>query len=159
MCLPTLEEGYLDPRFRVCPVSGGQSGPAEEDWWAEVPVRDDLTEYLAGALTTPEATEAPLVVLGQPGGGKSMLTKVLAARLPAAGFLPVRVVLREVPAEAEVQDLIEYAIRAATGERATWPDLVRTRGGPEATGAGAGHDQDGGRRPGALPVRRRRPAA
>ncbi|BCL29735.1 NACHT domain-containing protein [Streptomyces aurantiacus] len=129
VCLPTLEEGYLDPHFKVRPVSGGQSGPAEEEWWSPVPVREDLTEYLAGALTTPEAADAPLVVLGQPGAGKSVLTKVLAARLPAAGFLPVRVILREVPAEAEVQDLIEYAIRAATGERATWPDLVRSAGG------------------------------
>jgi hypothetical protein len=121
--LPTLEEGYLDPDFRVSAVLGGEL-PSDEGWWPDVPVRRDLTEYLAGALTSPEATAAPLVVLGQPGAGKSVLTKVLAARLPAAGFLPVRVVLREVAAEADIQDQVEHAIRAATGLRLEWPAVA-----------------------------------
>ncbi len=125
--LPTLEEGYLDPDFRVRAVVG-EDWPADEAWWSDVPVRSDLTEYFVGALISSETTAAPLVVLGQPGAGKSVLTKMLAARLPAADFLPVRVVLREVPAEAEIQDQIEFAIRATTGERIEWPDLVRTAG-------------------------------
>jgi hypothetical protein len=120
--MPTLEEGYLDPDFRVRTVGGGL--PASEDWWDREPVRRDLTEFLAGALTSPAMTAAPLVVLGQPGAGKSVLTKVLAARLPAAGFLPVRVALREVAAEAEIQDQVEQAIRAATGRRWEWPDVA-----------------------------------
>lgn len=126
--LPTAAESYLDPRFRVRALGSGR-GPADEDWWEPASVREDLSEFLAGALTGPAAATAPLVVLGQPGAGKSMLTRVLAARLPAAGFLPVRIVLREVPADADVQDQVEYAIRSATGERATWPDLVRAAPG------------------------------
>ena len=125
--LPTLEESYLDPDFRVSAVRAGELS-SDEDWWASVPVRRDLTEYLGDFLTSPEAATAPLVVLGQPGAGKSVLTKVLAARLPPRGFLPVRVVLREVPAEAEVQDQIEYAVRAATGLRIDWPDVARAAG-------------------------------
>jgi predicted NACHT family NTPase len=79
-------------------------------------------------LTEPAATVVPLLVLGQPGAGKSVLTRVLAARLPATDFLPVRVELRDVPADADLQDQIEYAVRAATGEALTWPDLVRSAG-------------------------------
>jgi len=126
--LPTLEEGYLDPDFRVAPVAGGEL-PSDEGWWTEFPVRSDLTEYLASVLTSPDATEAPLVVLGQPGAGKSVLTKVLAARLPAADFMPVRVALREVPADAEIQDQVEYAVRAATGQRWEWPAVTRAANG------------------------------
>lgn len=125
---PTLEEGYLDPDFRVRLVTAGHE-PASEEWWSRVPVRSDLTEYLVTTLISSEATVAPLVVLGQPGAGKSVLTKILAARLPAPDFLPVRVALREVPAEADVQDQIELAVRATTGERIPWPDLVRTSAG------------------------------
>ncbi|MBT2507900.1 hypothetical protein J7I98_18835 [Streptomyces sp. ISL-98] len=129
VCLPTLGEGYVDPDFRVRAVTEGPHGPAEEEWWETAPVRSDLTEYLAGALTSIASTTAPLVVLGQPGAGKSVLTKILAARLPEAGFLPVRIVLREVPADDEVQDQIEHSVRAATGERASWPDLIRAAEG------------------------------
>jgi hypothetical protein len=126
--MPTLEEGYLDPDFRVRAVTG-DGGPAEESWWADVPVRSDLIEYLAGALTVPGAGSAPLVVLGQPGAGKSVLTRVLAARLPAAEFFVVRVALREVPADVDLQDQLEHAVRAVTGRRVQWPDLVSSAGG------------------------------
>ncbi|MFF0447947.1 NACHT domain-containing protein [Streptomyces sp. NPDC004609] len=129
MRLPTLDEGYVDPGFRVRETGAGPRGPGDEDWWAEVPVRSDLTEYLAGVLTGIVSTGAPLAVLGHPGAGKSVLTKILAARLPSAGYLPVRIVLREVPADADIQDQIEYAVRAATGERTSWPELVRASGG------------------------------
>ncbi|MFE6132060.1 NACHT domain-containing protein [Streptomyces sp. NPDC056437] len=128
MTIPELGEGYVDPDFRVRAVLDGAHGPAEEGWWESEPVRSDLTEYLAGVLTSVAATTAPLVVLGQPGAGKSVLTKILAARLPTAGYLPVRVVLRDIPADADVQDQIEYAVRAATGERVSWPELVRAAG-------------------------------
>ncbi|MFE9837654.1 NACHT domain-containing protein [Streptomyces sp. NPDC005551] len=127
--LPTLGEGYVDPDFRVRAVLAGTHGPAEEDWWEAQAVRSDLTEYLAGVLTSLASTTAPVVILGQPGAGKSVLTKILAARLPAAGFLPVRIVLRDVPGDVEVQDQIEAAVRTATGERVSWPELVRAADG------------------------------
>ncbi|MFD7234920.1 NACHT domain-containing protein [Streptomyces syringium] len=126
--VPTLREMYLDPDFRVREVAG-PSGPATESWWEEAPVSRDLTGYLAGALTSAGLADAPLLVLGQPGAGKSVLTRVLAARLPSAGFLPVRVPLRDVRAEDDLQDQIEQAVRTATGERASWPELVRSAGG------------------------------
>ncbi|WP_180268796.1 NACHT domain-containing NTPase [Streptomyces sp. Ru87] len=128
VCVPTLGDIYLEPGFRVRAVDGG-GGPGDESWWEDAPLRTDLAGYLAGALTSDGLAAAPLLVLGQPGAGKSALTKVLAARLPAAGYLPVRVVLREAPAESDVQEQIEHAVRAATGERATWPELVRSAGG------------------------------
>lgn len=125
--VPTLAEVYLDPDFRVRAVDG-QGSPANEEWWAGTPVRQDLTDYLAGALTSEGFTTAPLLVLGQPGAGKSVLIRILAARLPAAGFLPVRVALRDVRADDEIQDQIEQAIRDTTGEKTTWPEVVRSAG-------------------------------
>nr|WP_229869503.1 hypothetical protein [Streptomyces inusitatus] len=126
--VPALREMYLDPDFRVREVAG-TSGPATESWWQDAPVRQDLTVYLAGALTSAEAAGAPLLVLGQPGAGKSVLTRVLAARLPSAGFMPVRVPLRDVSTEDDLQSQIEQAVRTATGERPSWPELIRSAGG------------------------------
>ncbi|OJF13597.1 NACHT domain-containing protein [Couchioplanes caeruleus] len=125
--VPSLGEVYLDPRFRVR-VASPNSSLAEESWWTGE-IRGDLSAFLAGYLTTPQAFEAPLVLLGQPGAGKSALTRVLAARLPAADFLVVRVVLRDVPAEAAIQDQVELAVRAAVGETVAWPELTRAAAG------------------------------
>ncbi|GAB3972785.1 hypothetical protein GCM10029978_050690 [Actinoallomurus acanthiterrae] len=126
--IPSLGEAYIDHRFRVSGL-GQTARPDREDWWDDRPVRVDLYEYLAGHLTSPDAVQRPLLLLGQPGSGKSVLTKILAARLPATDFLVVRVVLREVPADTDVQTQIEHAVRAATGERLTWPDLARSADG------------------------------
>jgi hypothetical protein len=125
--IPTLGQAYVTPRFRARQLKGG-ARPSEESWWEEAHVRDDLDDFLIGYLTSPLATGAPLMVLGQPGSGKSVLMRMLAARLPARDFLAVRVVLREVPAEADLQDQIEHAIRRATGERLDWSELVRSAG-------------------------------
>ncbi len=125
--IPLLAEAYVNPEFRTAQVQTTER-LAEEQWWYEHPVRDDLEGFLLGHLTTPQATEAPLVVLGQPGSGKSVFTQVLAARLPPSEFLALRVVLREVPADADLQAQIEYAVRSATGESVLWADLARSAG-------------------------------
>ncbi|MFI6820746.1 NACHT domain-containing protein [Micromonospora sp. NPDC050187] len=125
--MPLLGEAYVPPRCRVA-VLAQRARPSDEEWWAGQDVRDDLADVLTGHLTSPAATRAPLLVLGQPGSGKSVLTRVLAAQLPPADFLAVRVPLREVTVEADLQDQIEQAIRYDTGERLDWPALVRSAG-------------------------------
>jgi hypothetical protein len=67
---------------------------------------------------------APLVVLGEPGSGKSKLAEVLAARLPDHDFLPVLVELRDVAAESMILEQIEQAIYQRPGERVSWHDLL-----------------------------------
>ncbi|MGH3772201.1 MAG: NACHT domain-containing protein [Pseudonocardiaceae bacterium] len=125
--IPLLAEAYVNPDFRAAQVQATER-LAEERWWNEHPVRDDLEGFLLGHLTAPHATEAPLLVLGQPGSGKSLLTQVLAARLPPSEFLALRVALREVPADADPQAQIEHAIRTATGESMPWAALARSAG-------------------------------
>ena len=125
LCLPSLEEVYVNPDFRVA-ATGRTERFAEESWWDGQPVRDDLEGFLLGYLTAPQAIQAPLLLLGQPGSGKSALTQVLAARLPPGEFLVVRVELRETAADADLQAQIEHAIRSATGETLAWPDLARS---------------------------------
>ncbi|MFD9903450.1 NACHT domain-containing protein [Streptomyces sp. NPDC059063] len=125
LTVPTLDEGYLSPDFKVAPF-GPADRLSEEHWWDRWPVRHDLEGFLRSLFTAPAAVETPLVLLGQPGSGKSVLTRVLAARLPADDFLVVRVPLSAVPADAAIQDQIEAAIRAATGEAMSWPDATRT---------------------------------
>ncbi|HEY9367369.1 NACHT domain-containing protein [Streptomyces sp.] len=128
MVIPSLREAYVSPDFRVC-AFGPSDRLAHEGWWQRHPVRGGLDAFLEGLLTAPRAVDGPLLLFGLPGSGKSLLTKVLAARLPAEDFLVVRVPLRDVPADAGVQDQIEAAIRQATGERTMdWADVVRAAG-------------------------------
>ncbi|GAA1621648.1 NACHT domain-containing protein [Actinoplanes couchii] len=126
--MPSLGEAYVPPLLRASNVLAGDR-ISEEAWWDGRAVRGDLSDFLIGHLTSPQAVRAPLLVLGQPGSGKSVLSRVLAARLPSADFMPVRVVLRDVSTIDELQLQIEHAILLATGERIEWPALARSAGG------------------------------
>lgn len=127
LTIPTLAQAYINPEFRAAQVTRS-SRFEEEYWWVSHPIREDLQGFLIGHLTSIQATAAPLIVLGQPGSGKSVLTEVVAASLPANDFLAIRVALRDVPADADLQSQIESAIRSETGERLAWPALARAAG-------------------------------
>ncbi|BCB75547.1 hypothetical protein GCM10022251_28380 [Phytohabitans flavus] len=122
--VPTVADGYVEPGFRWA-VMTGTSQPAQESWWEEKPHGTDLAAFLAAHFVSPAAAERPLVVLGHPGAGKSLFTKVCAARLSAAGaFVTVRVPLREVPdPSANVYRQIEEVLRDSTNGRVEWPAL------------------------------------
>ncbi|MFI9559094.1 NACHT domain-containing protein [Nonomuraea endophytica] len=128
LVMPLLGRAYVDPSFRVLESVHGLDLSTERAWdIAEE--HDDLPAFLAGQLTSLSAVTAPMLVLGQPGAGKSVLTKMLAARLPVGDFLPIRVPLRQVHADSGIQEQIEEAIRITTGERMSWPDLARSANG------------------------------
>ncbi len=123
VALPALGEAYVSPRCKAAEVRPGDA-PSGREWWdAHEPI-PYVETFLAGFLTLPRAVQAPLVVLGEPGSGKSKLTEVLAARLPDQDFLPIRVELRDVEAESLIQEQIEQAIFRQAGERVSFHDLL-----------------------------------
>ncbi|MGW7484904.1 NACHT domain-containing protein [Nonomuraea muscovyensis] len=126
--LPLLGEGYINPRLRVAEMTR-EATPAVKSWWEEQTALPDAEEFLVGHLTSPHATRAPLVVLGEPGAGKSKLTEVLAARLASSEFLPIRVELGDVAAGSSVTAQIEQALTALLGERTTFHEVVEAAEG------------------------------
>ncbi|GAA4527713.1 NACHT domain-containing protein [Amycolatopsis samaneae] len=124
---PMIDRAYVNPHFRMSEVDA--SVPVNsEDFWSSLRVREDFEKFLLGYLSTPWAWCKPLVVLGHPGAGKSLLTEVYSASLPSPDFVSVRVPLRDVPAEAEVHEQIEQAIRLATHESVSWAEFARSAG-------------------------------
>ncbi|WP_420819184.1 NACHT domain-containing protein, partial [Nonomuraea lactucae] len=126
--LPLLGEGYVNPRLRVAEMTR-EATPAVKSWWEEQAELPDAEAFLVGHLTSPYATQAPLLVLGEPGAGKSKLTEVLAARLATSEFLPIRVELRNVAAESSVISQIEQGLAAVLGEEVKYQDVVEAADG------------------------------
>ncbi|WP_433444320.1 NACHT domain-containing protein [Nonomuraea sp. CA-141351] len=126
--LPLLGEGYLSPRFRVAELTR-EAAPALLNWWDDQRLLPDAEAFLVGHLTSLRATQAPLLVLGEPGSGKTKLTEVLAARLARSEFLPIRVELGSVAARADLTEQIEQAIAAVLGEEVQYAELVTAADG------------------------------
>nr|BFE60495.1 hypothetical protein GCM10020063_050210 [Dactylosporangium thailandense] len=124
--VPSVERGYIEPEFRWA-VMGPASLPAHEDWWGRQPLGSDLAGFVAAHVVSPAAAERPMVVLGHPGSGKSLFTKVCAARLDA--FVTVRVPLRDVPdPTAGVYRQIDDVLREATNDQVQWRTLCESSG-------------------------------
>ncbi|GGT05164.1 hypothetical protein GCM10010271_04030 [Streptomyces kurssanovii] len=123
--LPRLSKGYVNPAFRTAVQERG-ANPHMVSWWQNRPLRDDIQSFLAGHITGSPLVDQPLVVLGDPGGGKSLLTRLLAARLPPSDYLPIRIELRNVQADADVLDQVDQALRQATLSEASWATVTRS---------------------------------
>ncbi|MFE9913934.1 NACHT domain-containing protein [Micromonospora sp. NPDC005553] len=120
---PRVEEIYIEPRYRYC-RNDEDSLIADENWWKSRRVYSDISVFLAAHITSAEATSVPLLVLGHPGSGKSLLTKVMAARLPDSGYTVVRVPLRRVRADRPLYEQIQEALDGVTHGRVKWADLA-----------------------------------
>ena len=109
--LPSVRDAYLD-LGGLLRFTDENATPSSEAWWHEATRYDNLQPLLASLLTQRECLLRPIVLLGHPGAGKSQLTRMLAARLPLGNFLPLRVELRSVPADAPIHTQIDEGISA-----------------------------------------------
>ncbi|TWJ22452.1 hypothetical protein JD76_02567 [Micromonospora endolithica] len=125
--LPALADSYVTPNFKYVRKSR-ESRPSEEGWWAAVQPRSDLDLLLAAHLAAPISTGMPLLVLGHPGAGKSLLTRIIAARLPAETHTAVWVPLRRVDATTPIYVQIETALAETSHGRLSWSRLSEETG-------------------------------
>nr|WP_147460208.1 AAA family ATPase [Actinokineospora cianjurensis] len=119
---PSVERGFITPHYRI---AGANSRISDQDWWDRQPRHEDLDVMLAAHLTSASATRVPMLVLGHPGAGKSLLTKVIAARLPTANYTVIRVPLRSVEATAPIVHQVQQALDLSTHLRTSWRELTR----------------------------------
>ncbi|MEV0566860.1 hypothetical protein [Dactylosporangium sp. NPDC050588] len=120
---PSVEEIHVMPRFRFA-LADPAARMADESWWLERPVESDLNLFLAAHFASPESIRRPIVILGHPGAGKSLLATVLAARLPREQFVAICVALRRVHAYAPVYQQVQEALDESTSGRVKLNDLV-----------------------------------
>lgn len=127
LSFPTVKEAFVPQSFCVL-----RAGPAvrqleENSTWSASPRRNDLGAFLVSYLTSPYSADSPLLLLGHPGSGKSLLTTVLAAQLMSKQFTVIRVPLREVSAEAPIVSQIQEVIKRITNISVdSWSKLSAT---------------------------------
>ncbi|WBB71445.1 hypothetical protein O7602_16935 [Micromonospora sp. WMMD1128] len=122
--IPTVQEGYLTPAFRSV-VMDEKCRPADDNWWESAEWGSDLDTFLAAYFSSPRSHQRPLVVLGLPGAGKSMFTKVCAARLSGGdAYAVARVPLRQVSdPTAPIHQQVSGVLDKTTNGRVSWTEL------------------------------------
>lgn len=116
---PKRTEIFVPQAFKLIHYTG-QKQLEPEHIWDNVPERNDLGDFLLSYLINSVSERSPLIILGQPGSGKSLLTSMLAARLLVSSFTPIRVELRNINAEADIKTQITEQIAQVTGRKFDW---------------------------------------
>lgn len=123
LTFPSKSAMFVPQSFKVIRYTGPER-LEHASAWAAVKSRHDLEVFLYSYLSSPYSASAPLIILGHPGSGKSLLTQMLAARLGQRLLTPVRVELRDVNAEAEIANQIESQIYKDTKRKVGWAELT-----------------------------------
>ena len=124
--LPTHRDAFVPPRVRIW--RSPYARITDERNWANQPEVTDVQQFLAAHLMTYEAFETPTVLLGQPGSGKSTLTRVLAAALLDSAYLPLRVELRDMAAR-DLRTQLAQAVFNTIDRHVDWRDLTTAANG------------------------------
>lgn len=120
---PRKVDIFVPQAFRALRYSA-RLGPLEDEKaWRGTIVQEGIGPFLLSHFSSPYSTEAPLVALGHPGSGKSLLTEIVAARLEASDYTPIRVELRDINADSDITTQIEEQLRRDTGRFANWADV------------------------------------
>lgn len=126
---PRRSEAFIPQAFkvlRVTPENRGHLG--DERTWQALEARDDLGTFLVELLASPHSWRAPVIILGHPGSGKSLLTHVLAAHRIPHGLLPIRVPLRATTHEDIDKQVVEAVERDTHEAELSWSKLEAAMG-------------------------------
>jgi hypothetical protein len=135
LAYPTRADSFVPQAYRLANNTDVDSGGANqhlerEEAWADRPIANDLGPFLLRYLDSAYSVRLPLLILGNPGSGKSLLTLILAARLAYPVYTTVRVELRDADPKTDIQRQIEAQIRVDTGEDVPWARFAQALSSP-----------------------------
>ncbi|GIE99371.1 NACHT domain-containing protein [Paractinoplanes rishiriensis] len=121
---PTKAEAFVPQAYQTLEYTNQKIDLENEATWSELPAKDDLGVFLARYFDSPYSAWSALLVLGHPGSGKSLLTELIAARLMPPAYNVVRIELRDIEPDSDIQSQIEDQIRADTGHEINWVEFA-----------------------------------
>lgn len=116
---PKIVDAFIPQSYKCLSYQRKDTKLEDTSVWNQLPVQHDLDKFFVRYLYSPDSIDYPLVILGQPGSGKSLLTKVLSAQLMSNSYTVIRIPLREVNAEDGIDVLVEDQIKKVTNRPLT----------------------------------------
>lgn len=120
--LPEKREIFIPQAFQA--VSYHRHMQLErEDTWSKSYHGEDIGKYAGSVLRHPKYCSQPVLVLGLPGAGKTLLCHMLAAQILSAEYFVIIIRLRDTNADDTIMQQVNAQIERDLGEDCTWNDL------------------------------------
>jgi SpoVK/Ycf46/Vps4 family AAA+-type ATPase len=112
LSMPSIRSIYCPPTYRTAPCEAVDPISDPREWSLQDIPGIELTDYLAAELTNPGNFTQPVLLLGHPGSGKTLLCKVLLAQVSRtltlqAVYVSLRAVSKIRPIEACIEEVLE----------------------------------------------------
>lgn len=93
--------------------------------WKSIHEQGNIGVYISSVLRHPNSSKTPLIILGLPGAGKSLLCHMLAAQILYHEYHVIIVKLRDVIADDTIMSQIEQQIEGDIGKVCNWHDISK----------------------------------
>ena len=122
---PRKIDGFIPQACQAITYDSRDMHLEDDATWHGRKVHDNIGAFIVQYLESPYSVRTPLLVLGHPGSGKSLLTEVLAGHLAYPAYTTVRVKLRDVDPDSSFLTQLRAQIAEDTGGRSIeWADLA-----------------------------------
>lgn len=102
---PLISKAFIPQAYKLLQYSGKERLERKKTW-EKLDSKQDMMSFWAKYCLDPSSVESLLLILGEPGGGKSLLTKIICARLIAPMNICIRIPLREHDVEEEIETIV-----------------------------------------------------
>lgn len=102
---PFISEAFIPQRYK-CLRYSGEERLELTDTWKDIEPQKDMTSFWAKYYLDPSSVDNILLILGEPGIGKSLLTKMLCARMSSRAGVFIRIPLREHNMEEDIESIV-----------------------------------------------------
>lgn len=102
---PPISEAFIPQAYKLLLYSGKERLEQPETW-KNLDPRQDMTSFWAKYCIDPNSVNELLLILGEPGGGKSLLTEILCARTITPSNICIRIPLRNYDMEEDIEAIV-----------------------------------------------------
>ena len=114
---PTITEAFVPQQYRLLEYTSKDMRLEMESQWVDYEPRKDMLAFWGRFLLDPQSISHLVLILGEPGGGKSLLTEMISAKIISDAELVVRIPLRRYSSKisyadnSEIEDMICQQIK------------------------------------------------
>lgn len=98
----------------------------EQDAWKNCDERENIGKFISDTLRHPVLGQLPLLILGLPGAGKSLLCNMLAAKILLHEYHVIIIKLRDTVADETISQQISQQMKRDFTNACTWDDIAES---------------------------------
>ncbi|MBE5885416.1 MAG: AAA family ATPase [Lachnospiraceae bacterium] len=123
---PATNEIFVPQSFKAVTYNE-EYNLEKKGFWKNYEDREDIGKFISDTLRHSVLGDLPLVILGHPGAGKTLLCHMLAAKILSHEYHIIIIHLRGIIADKTIEQQINQQIEDDFANHCTWSDIAESK--------------------------------